>query len=209
MPEQVTKEWFEKAGLSPNLANRNLQALRYLGLVDPEGYTTAAADRLRTASSEEYAGVLEEVIRKAYAPIFKFTNPSEDSRKRVEDAFRREEPSAQRGRMVTCFLGLCAIAGIPLKEAPPTRGPSAAGAARGRAARAAGGRLEPQKGGGEPPPPPTDPTPAGLPPAYDPILGNLLQAVPTIETIEELDDWWGLFRPAFAFVKNRKKRNGP
>lgn len=121
MPEQITKDWLTRIGLSPNLTSQNLLALRYLDLIDENGNTTEAAERLRVARSDEYPSVLEGIVRKAYAKILEFADPSKDSKTRITDAFRQEQPSAQRSRMVTCFLGLCAMAGIPLKEAPPTR----------------------------------------------------------------------------------------
>jgi hypothetical protein len=121
MPEQVTKEWLERIGLSPNLASRNLHGLRYLGLINEAGYTTEVAERLRVTPAEELPSMLEGVVRKAYAKIFAIRDPSVDARSRVDDAFRHETPSGQRSRMVACFLGLCAMAGIPLKEAPPAR----------------------------------------------------------------------------------------
>jgi hypothetical protein len=121
MPEQVSKEWLTRIGLSPNLTSQNLLALRYLNLIDENGYTTSVAERLRVARSDEYQTVLQEIIRTAYAKIFEFTDPSKDSKTRITDQFRQEQPSAQRPRMVTCFIGLCAMAGIQLKESPPTR----------------------------------------------------------------------------------------
>jgi hypothetical protein len=98
-----------------------LQGLRYLGLINEAGYTTEVAERLRVSPAEEFPAVLEAVVRTAYAKIFALRDPSLDARPRIEDAFRTESPAAQRSRMVACFLGLCAFAGIPLKEAPPSR----------------------------------------------------------------------------------------
>lgn len=121
MPEEVTKEWLERIGLSPNLATRNLHGLRFLGLINEGGYTTDVAERLRVAPAEEFPAVLEKIVRTAYAKIFALRDPAVDARSRIDDAFRHESPAAQRSRMVACFLGLCAFAGIPLKEAPPAR----------------------------------------------------------------------------------------
>ena len=204
MPEQVTKEWFEKAGMSANLAPRNLHGLRYLGLVDAEGNTTEVAERLRTAPSEDFATVFEEIVRKAYAPILKFTNPSEDSRTRVEDAFRREEPSAQRARMVTCFIGLCAAAGIPLKESPPQRDASANAAARRmqgvverRIAKERAQRGLPPNTVNPPPPELPDPPPPPLKSRLHPAVQAWIDEMPPAGTQWERNDfenWLAIFK---------------
>jgi len=215
MPDQLGKEWLERIGLSSNLTAKNLHALRFLGLIDDAGYTTAVAQRLRGATSEEYPSVLEEIIRKAYAKVFEIRNPSIDSRTRVDDAFRLELPQAQRSRMVACFFGLCAMAGIPLKEAPPlresqTRKSSSLPSKRLRTDMAS----------------PIDSTRvATLMPTYhepetqsrnleaikpfNPVLDGLLRTVPSIDSAEELDEWYQVFRSAFLFVRSMasKTRN--
>jgi hypothetical protein len=213
MPEQVTKEWFERVGLSPNLAPRNLHGLRYLGLVDASGHTTEAANRLRTASSEEYQGLLEAVVREAYSSIFEFTNPAEDTRARVEDAFRREEPSAQRGRMVTCFLGLCALAGIPLRESASTRdrtrsAPQATQTTPDRRPSARHTkRLDTKRNVVREAPPGA---PLALPAApsrlpMDPALSALADKLREIRTTDEFDEWATAYRPLLAFVSKLRE----
>ena len=208
MPEQVDKSWLERAGISANLAPKNLQALRFLGLIDEDGYTTEVADRLRGAAAEEYPSVLEEIIRKAYRPIFELRNPSADSRGRLEDAFRRLEPQAQRGRMVACFLGLCAMALIPLKEAPPVREIGS---------RAAGGRgrpkvIRPEMVVGSPQilkrhtALHSNPASAAPPPIMDPVLRGLIEKLLDVEDGSELDDWFQVFRSAFLFVRSARKK---
>jgi len=112
MPASIGREWFEKIGLSPNLAPRNLHALRYLGLIDRADTPTALAERLRVAAGDDYPAVLEKIVRTAYASVFALRDPAIDPRSRLEDAFRHEKPSAQRARMVACFLGLCRQAAI-------------------------------------------------------------------------------------------------
>ncbi|GAC1428667.1 MAG: hypothetical protein NVSMB5_23320 [Candidatus Velthaea sp.] len=118
MPLSIGREWFERIGLSGNLAPRNLHALRYLGLIDHADAPTPLAERLRVASADEYPAVLERVVRTAYGKVFAVRDPAIDSRARLDDAFRHEKPSAQRSRMVACFVGLCAQAGITLKASP-------------------------------------------------------------------------------------------
>src|SRR6202035_5775260 len=70
VPEQVTKEWLTKIGLSENLVTHNMRGLQFLGLVDDQGYPTEIASRVRTAPSDQYASVLEDIVRTAYKPLF-------------------------------------------------------------------------------------------------------------------------------------------
>ena len=118
LPEQVTREWQTKIGLSPNLATLNERGLQFLGLIDEQGFPTERATALKTAPSDQYHVVLDTVIRAAYKPIFEVLDPSNATRTQVDDAFRHVKPEAQRSRMVACFLGLCREAGISLKEPP-------------------------------------------------------------------------------------------
>lgn len=206
MPESVGKEWLERIGISPNLTAKNLHALRFLGLIDAEQYTTSVAQRLRTATSEEYPVVLEEILRRAYHRVFEIRNPSVDSRTRIDDAFRHEQPQAQRSRMVACFLGLCALAGIPLKEAPPVRdSPSRRGSA-------SGSKKPRESVAASDPAPPRfsevrtvfqSPPPARASGAFNEILSGLLKAVEDLESVEELDEWFQVFRATFLFVRSR------
>jgi hypothetical protein len=208
MPEIVSKDWLERIGISPNLTAKNLHALRYLGLIDDSGYTTDVAQRLRTATSEEYTTVLEEIVRKAYRSIFAIREPAVDSRNRIEDAFRTEQPQAQRPRMVACFLGLCVLAGMPLKEAPPARETSSPkkGPAVQRKPREA---PEPAPSPAAEAPRATDNRPRQLvrPDALDPVLGGLINTVPQIETVAELEEWYQVFRAAFSYVKTMREKN--
>lgn len=108
-----------RAGVTEALAPRVLQALKLLDLVNAGGEPTEEFEGLRVAPSSEFPKKLEEVLRTAYADVFNYVNPAEDSLADVTDAFRSYKPPGQRGRMVTLFLGLCKEAGII--EAAPTR----------------------------------------------------------------------------------------
>jgi hypothetical protein len=125
IPEPVTPDSLTVLSIPPGNAPRTLQALRFLGIVAEDGLLLPAAERLRRASSDEYPETLAEIIREAYAPIFKVVDPATDTEVRVADAFRQYDPAAQRSRMVTLFLGLCAEAGIatdrPKRKATPGR----------------------------------------------------------------------------------------
>jgi hypothetical protein len=101
-----------KAGVSGGLARRTLQALELLDLIDGEGEPTESFVALRQAPQTEYKDRFAALIRGAYAEVFSFIDPAQDSRERVRDAFRSYKPVGQQERMVTLFLGLCEYAGI-------------------------------------------------------------------------------------------------
>jgi hypothetical protein len=112
LPCPITTDILIRAGVSDGLANRTMQALKMLDLVDDEGNPTEQFKGLKTARSDEYKERLAEVVRAAYAPVFTFWDPDKDSLDRVPDQFRPYEPTGQRRRMVILFLGLCQAAGI-------------------------------------------------------------------------------------------------
>jgi len=125
IPVPVTKENLTVLGIPEGNAPRTLQALKLLGIVAEDGQLLEPAEMLRRASQEEYPETLAEILREAYAPVFKVVDPSSDTDVRVSDAFRQYDPATQRGRMVTLFLALCAEAGIvddrPARTAPRPR----------------------------------------------------------------------------------------
>jgi hypothetical protein len=204
MPEQIDKDWLERVGISPNLTAKNLHALRFLGLIDEQGYTTSVASRLRIASSEEYPSVLEEILRKAYRLVFEIRDPSTDSRTRIDDAFRKELPQAQRSRMVALFMGLCQMALISLKEAPPARGNRESRGASKPKTTQPPLPTPAREGPRYTPPPDLVYRTSGVPPTavLDPILTGLINTLSQIESVEELDQWYGVFKSAFSLVNN-------
>jgi hypothetical protein len=129
-PDQIGREWLVRIGIADTLVPRNLHALVFLGITDKDGYKTELAEKLRVAPTEKYATTVEEVVRTAYARIFEVVEPTSASRMQVDDAFRFENPQGQRKRMVACFLGLCKLAQIPLKDPPIGGRPSASGRVR-------------------------------------------------------------------------------
>ena len=107
-----TTDVLVRAGVTEALANRTFAALQILDFVDEKGDPTDVLNALRLAPTDEFSDRLAEHIRSAYAPIFAFSDPAEDSPQRVRDAFRGYQPIGQQQRMVTLFLGLCERAGI-------------------------------------------------------------------------------------------------
>lgn len=119
LTEPVTSNSLQQVGVSSGNAARTLQALKFLGLVDDEGQIADTFKRLKTAGTDEYPATLAEVLNNTYHPVFNVVDPAEDEMTRIEDAFRLFEPSRQRGRMVTLFLGLCHEAGLVGEDRAP------------------------------------------------------------------------------------------
>jgi len=210
MPEQVDKDWLERIGISPHLTAKNLHALRFLGLIDDLGFATPVAGRLRVASAEEYPSVLEEIIRKAYRFVFEIRDPAVDARNRIEDPFRKEMPQAQRSRMVALFLGLCQLALMPLKEAPPTRAPRDGKQAPRKPremSAAAADNLQPLlERSSELRRVDSAVSVLREAPGLDPILRQLINTLPQIDSADELDKWYTVFRSAFSLVCDLKAK---
>lgn len=107
-----TVDVLQKAGVSSGLAPRTLQALELLGLIDADGMPTEQFVALRQAPEDEVRGRFAALLQGAYAEVFSFIDPKQDSRERIRDAFRSYQPHGQQERMVTLFLGLCEWAGL-------------------------------------------------------------------------------------------------
>ena len=115
----LTKDVVKRVGVSDGNAGRTLNALEFLGVIDEEGNRTDALDRLGAASTEEYSGILADIIKEAYSDVFSFLDPATATDDRVFDGFRTKNPEKQRRRMVTLFRGLCQEANI-IEGGPPT-----------------------------------------------------------------------------------------
>lgn len=112
LPETLTPQELARIGVPDGNAARTLQALRLLGLADEEGRRSPRFDRLGRATSTEYPDVLAEIIKDAYAPVLTIIDPATAGEHEIHDAFRSFEPRAQRGRMVSLFIGLCREAAL-------------------------------------------------------------------------------------------------
>jgi len=95
-----------------------MQALKLLDLVDEDGNPSQEFTDLSKAKSDEYPSRLQAIIRAAYADVFSFVDPTKNSLKEIEDAFRTYNPRSQRARMVSLFLALCREAGIQTPVPP-------------------------------------------------------------------------------------------
>jgi hypothetical protein len=124
LPDPIIPATLERIGVNPHNAYQTIQMLRFLGIIDEKGHHTETYERLRRATTSDYGAVLAEIIRAAYHPVFAITNPAEDDMVAISDAFKNYyEPAAQRQRMVTLFLALCAEGGITVNAEKPRRDP--------------------------------------------------------------------------------------
>lgn len=112
LPNPLTVAEVTRVGVSEGNASRTVAALQFLGLIDKEGRHTESLQALERARTEEYPEILAEVLRSAYADIFKVVNPATATEVAIDDAFRGFNPSKQRKRMASLFIGLCQEAGI-------------------------------------------------------------------------------------------------
>jgi hypothetical protein len=122
LPDVIDNGVLRLAGVSEGAMGRVNYALRFLGLVDPNGRPTDRLRALARAGEEEGRDLLAAVVREAYATDFARLDPGQDPQPRIVSAFQRYEPRSQTERMVMLFLGLCRAAGIPVLDPPRERG---------------------------------------------------------------------------------------
>lgn len=121
LPEILTIQEIVRVGVSEGNASRTLQALRFLKLIDEEGYRTQIFDRLARVPTNEYSEVFGQIIREAYRDVFTIIDPADATDIAINDAFRYYHPQAQRARMVTLFKSLCQEVGLMDGGPPETR----------------------------------------------------------------------------------------
>lgn len=123
LPNPVDADVLERAGISPSLVNRTLQALQGLDLIDDDGRPTEVLEAIRLAPEAEYKQRLTAWLQGAYADALAFVDPSKDDEVAIRDAFRSYKPTGQQARMVTLFIGLFTAAGVmpDRPKAQPTR----------------------------------------------------------------------------------------
>ena len=107
LKEPLTMQLITMAGVAEGNASRTIQALRFLDLIDEEGYLTENFKTLRNAPSDEYPSVLGDILKEAYSSVFMVLDPATANDEQLLNAFRFYEPRAQRQRMISLFKGLC------------------------------------------------------------------------------------------------------
>jgi len=118
LKEPVTSRSITTLGVPEGNATRTIQALRFLNLLDEEGYLTETFKLLSNAPSDEYPGLLEQILRNAYPVVFNALTPATATDQQYVNAFRLYQPKAQRSRMIILFKGLCREAGLIPGGAP-------------------------------------------------------------------------------------------
>jgi uncharacterized protein DUF5343 len=121
-PAQIDPGDLERVGITKSNLSRVMATLEFLGLIFDAGTTNETTWKaIATATEAEYPQVLEGILRSAYSNIFElYPDPSEANDVQLTNAFRKNEPLAQLGRMVSLFRGLCQEAGLITGE-PLTR----------------------------------------------------------------------------------------
>lgn len=107
LKEPITMQLITTVGVAEGNASRTIQALRFLDLIDEEGYLTENFKALRNASSDDYPTQLGNILKEAYSHVFMVLDPATANDEQLENAFRYYEPRAQRQRMISLFKGLC------------------------------------------------------------------------------------------------------
>lgn len=195
---RIDGDFLTQIGIGDGMIARTLRTLAFLGLIADDGSLTPLFEEYVVAGEDDAKAVLQGAVRKAYDVIFRAVDPATDDRAKIHTAFRTMQPSGQWGRMVTLFLGLCQAAGITVKE-PPSNRPGKDAPPKDKPRPGAGGR------GARPPPrtatPPPSPDPYSSPQRLDPALAGIVAKISELETMDDLERWWSMFKPAFAFVK--------
>lgn len=120
LKEPVTSPLITTIGVAEGNASRTIQALRFLDLLDEEGYITENFKAIGNAPSDEYPRLLEQTLRESYEHVFMSLDPATATDKQYENAFRYYQPKAQQSRMIMLFKGLCREAELIAGGAPET-----------------------------------------------------------------------------------------
>jgi hypothetical protein len=196
---KIDPDFLGQLGINEAMVNRVIRTMEFLGFTDPadEGARTPLLDQYIVSSEDDARALLGEAIRKSYEVIFRAADPTQDDRSKVLVAFKVMRPEGQWTRMVTLFLGLCKAAGMDVKDPPKDR-PAASESKKARSERKA--QKAKRKTDAD-----TTPQPLALPPAHsralDPALASIVGKVSELETLEDLDAWYAMFKAAFQYVK--------
>lgn len=116
--EPVTSQLITTIGVSEGNAARTISALRFLKLLDEEGYITPSFRSIENATDEHYPEILSETLHEAYDHVFMALDPVTASDQQLKNAFLYYQPKTQRPRMIMLFKGLAREAGIISGGAP-------------------------------------------------------------------------------------------
>jgi hypothetical protein len=123
----VTAETVIRAGVRESLARRTIQSLVLLDLVDSDGKPSEQFEAFRSIRGEdEYRTALQEWVRRTYADVLTYCDPTADTYDKIVEAFRGYQPPGQRRSMATLLLGLWRRSGLPVADSPSPAGGSQA-----------------------------------------------------------------------------------
>jgi hypothetical protein len=198
----VNSEFLIQLGINDSMAPRTIRALEFLGFVAVDGSATPKLEQYVVAGDGEAQALLLQAVVDSYAMIFRAVDPVQDPRAKVFNAFRTMKPQGQWDRMTTLFLGLCRAAGMDVKDAPPNRAARSEGSRDRpqRTVQSRGRRPDPRPQVGEANVQPHSPNGATRQP-LDPALQSFVEKVRDLETLADLEEWYGAFRTVFQYVK--------
>lgn len=121
----LTPALVSKLQMGDEVARRVILSLKQLELIDDDGMPTEVLRAFEKAPTDQYLSLLASHLYGVYAPIFDVLgrNISNCTMVEIEDQFRSFTPKTLRGRMASCFLGLCKFAGIIDTAPKGTPGP--------------------------------------------------------------------------------------
>lgn len=117
LPNPITGEVLQRAGITDSLVPRVLQTLASLDLIDDEGRLSEALEAIRMAPEAEYKQRLKEWLTATYADALQYVDPETADETRIRDAFRSYKPVGQQARMVSLFIALFRAAGVGIDRA--------------------------------------------------------------------------------------------
>ena len=132
-PAKVDSALLHAHRVAPGNEYKVVAALRFLGLIDPEGRPTERV-RLLKARGPVFALGLQEMLRQAYGGIFARLNLREASREQLYNHFVTEEGmgAEMAAKATRVFEALCRLAKIELSPQLDEKRPASEKATRGR-----------------------------------------------------------------------------
>lgn len=122
LPEEISDEFIQLAGVQGQSIRRTRQTLVFLRLLEEDGTPTPTLHDLAGASEEGWRSHLRGAVEAAYATDLASVDPAKDGQAALRDWFQRYEPRSQTSPMTSLFLGLCRESGMEIKEPPRARG---------------------------------------------------------------------------------------
>lgn len=115
--DRVDRRYIQELGLSRGRGNegRLVSALKFLGLIAPDGKPTPSFNCLRL-KAEERRKELEALVRDAYSPVLAGLDLARASLAELHNGLVRQYDVGGdiADKAVGCFLVLCRLAGMPL-----------------------------------------------------------------------------------------------